>query len=193
MKNKNAMSTNDLVMYALLTAIVIVLQVLGSFIKFGPFSVSLVLAPIIIGAALGGEWLGAWLGLIFGVTVLFTDSAAFLAVNPLGTALTVIVKGILAGYVSGLTYKLLAEINGLFAVIVSGIVSPVVNTGVFLVGCKLFFMPLITEWAKGLGFGDNVGKYMIFGLVGTNFLVELAVNLLLSTTILRLLKIRKER
>ena len=56
-QKSQAMSTKNLVMYAVLTAIVVVLQLLGAFIKFGPFSISLVLVPIVIGAALLG-WKG---------------------------------------------------------------------------------------------------------------------------------------
>ena len=47
---------------ALLTAVVVILQLLGSFIRFGPFSISLVLIPIVVGAALYGAGAGAWVG-----------------------------------------------------------------------------------------------------------------------------------
>ena len=50
---------------ALLTAIVVVLQFLGFFLRFSTFSISLVLMPIVIGAALYGIGTGAWLGLVF--------------------------------------------------------------------------------------------------------------------------------
>ena len=50
-----------MVLAAILTAIVIVLQFLGAFIKLGPFSVSAVLVPIVIGAATCGVGIGAWL------------------------------------------------------------------------------------------------------------------------------------
>ena len=65
---------------------------------------------------------------------------------------------------------------------------PVVNTGVFLLGCKLFFMDTIAAWAEGLGF-ESVGKYMIFGLVGGNFLFEVLFNILLRPVIVRLIRI----
>jgi Predicted membrane protein len=84
---------------ALFTAIVVVLQLLGSVIRFGPFSISLVLIPIVVGAALYGKLAGAWLGLVFGLVVLLSgDAAPFMAVNPLGTVITVLVKGALAGF-----------------------------------------------------------------------------------------------
>jgi thiamine transporter ThiT len=52
MTNSRRESTKKLVLGAVLTALVIVLQLLGAFIRFGPFSISLVLVPIVIGAAL---------------------------------------------------------------------------------------------------------------------------------------------
>ena len=46
----------------ILTAIVVVFQFIGASIKFGTFSVSLVLIPIVIGAALGGKYDCSWNG-----------------------------------------------------------------------------------------------------------------------------------
>lgn len=72
-------NTKKIVGTGLFTAIVVVLQLVASAIKFGPFSITLVLAPIIIGAAMYGIGAGAWLGFAFGVTVLISgDAAAFL-------------------------------------------------------------------------------------------------------------------
>ena len=182
-------STRKLTGLALFTAIVVVLQFLGAFIRFGPFSISLVLIPIVVGAALYGPLSGAWLGFVFGMVVLLSgDAAAFLTVNPIGTVLTVLVKGALAGLCAGLVYRALEKLNEWVAVILAAVAAPVVNTGVFLLGCLVFFLPTVTEWATGLGF-SNVGKYMIFGLVGANFLFELLVNIVLSPVIVRLVKI----
>ena len=69
---KNRDLTYKLVGTALLTAIVVVLQLVGGAIKIGTFSISLVLMPIVVGAALFGIWSGAWLGLVFGVMVMAT-------------------------------------------------------------------------------------------------------------------------
>lgn len=187
MKTNN--KTKMIVGIGLMTAIVVVLQLLGSFIKFGVFSISLVLVPIIVGAALYGIGAGAWLGLAFGVTVLASgDAGAFLAVNPVGTVVTVLLKGVLAGLAAGGVYKLIEKKNKLIAVITAGVVAPVVNTGVFIIGCWLFFMPLITEWATAAG-AENAGLFVLTGVVGVNFFVELAINLVLSTVIVRIIKI----
>ena len=123
--------------------------------------------------------------------MLLTDSAAFMAVNPVGTVATVLVKGALAGFISGLVYDLIAQRNRTVAVACAALACPIVNTGIFLIGCKLFFMGLITGWAEQLGFA-NAASYMIYGLVGVNFLVEVLVNIVLCPIIVRLINIRKK-
>lgn len=181
--------TKKIVGIGLFTAIVVVLQLLGGGIKFGIFSISLVLVPIVVGAAVYGWQAGAWLGFAFGVTVLLTgDAAAFLAVNTLATVLVVLVKGTFCGLFSGLVYKLLENRSRTAAVVVAGVTCPVVNTGIFLLGCQLFFFETITQWAALYGY-PNAGNYMIFGLAGINFLIELAVNIVLAPVITRIIKL----
>lgn len=188
----NTGKTRKLTGIAIFTAIVVVLQLLGSFIRFGPFSISLVLIPIVVGAAMYGTAAGAWLGFIFGLVVLLSgDAAAFLGVNALGAIITVIAKGTLAGLCAGLVFRALAKTNTYVAVIASAIVCPVVNTGVFLLGCLLFFMETINGWAAEAHFA-NAGAYMIVGLVGLNFVFELLVNVILSPVIVRIISIGKK-
>ena len=184
-------STRTLTGLALFTAIVVVLQLLGGFIHFGPFSISLTLVPIVVGAALYGWQAGAWLGFVFSFVVLLNDSAAFLTVNAPATILVVLVKGIAAGACAGLVYRALAEKNEWLAVICAAIVCPVVNTGIFILGCELFFMPTISGWAEAAGF-PSAGNFLIYGMIGVNFLLELAINVILSPVILRLIKIGKK-
>ena len=183
--------TQTIVGLGLLTAIVVVLQALSLSIPVGIFRITLVLVPIIVGAALYGVFAGAWLGFVFGVVVLFTDAGAFLAVNIPGTIITVMLKGTMAGIVAGLVYKALAKKNKLIAVLLAGVAAPVTNTGLFLVGCALFFMDTINEWAIALGY-PSAGNYMIFGMVGINFFVELVINLALSTAIVQIIGIAKK-
>ena len=186
MQNTKQMSTKTLVLSAILTGIVVLLQFLGSFIKFGPFSISLVLIPIVIGTATCGKFVGAWLGLVFGIVVLISgDAAPFLAVSVPGTIITVILKGLGCGYVSGLVYKALEKKNRTLAVAASAVVCPVVNTGIFLIGCFTFFMSALTEWA-----GGDVAHYIVFVLVGGNFLFELLLNIIISPAIVRILNYR---
>lgn len=214
LKNKQ-ISTKTMVLIAIMTALVIVLQLLGSFIRFGMFSISLVLVPIVIGAAVCGAGAGAWLGLAFGIAVLLSgDAAAFLAVNPFGTIVTVLVKGTVAGFLAGLIYKYLSAFCSAFnekrqpakkewlnklisallkylPVVAAAIVCPLVNTGIFLIGCRLFFYETVAEWGAALGFA-NAAEYMFVGLAGLNFVFELITNVILAPVIVRLLSINNK-
>lgn len=183
--------TKKLVGLGVLTAIIIVLQALAISIRFGIFNITLVLIPIVVGAALYGYKAGAWLGLVFSVVVLFTDAGAFLAVSVPGTIITVLLKGTLAGLVAGIVYLALEKVNKYVACIVAAICAPIVNTGIFLIGCRLFFYETIKGWAEAAGFA-SAGAFMIISLVGVNFLVEMGINIILSPTILRLVNLGKK-
>ena len=181
--------TKSMVGVGLFTAIVVVLQFLGGGIKFGMFSISLVLVPIVVGSAVYGWKSGAWLGFAFGAAVLLSgDAAAFLVVNPLATVFVVLVKGIACGLVAGLLFHLLETVNRTLAVFSAAVICPIVNTGVFLLGCKFFFLETVSEWGAALGY-ENVAAYMFLGLAGVNFLIELCVNVLLAPVIVRLVRI----
>ncbi len=186
--NTNHTRTQRLVLGAVFTALVIVLQLLGSFIRFGMFSVSLVLVPIIIGAALCGTRIGAWLGFVFGVAVLLSgDAASFLTVSVPGTVITVLLKGTLCGLAAGAVYNLINTRNRYLAIIAAAIVCPVVNTGIFLLGCVVFFLETVAGWGAALGF-SNAAEYMFLGLAGGNFIFELLTNLVLTPVIVTILK-----
>ncbi len=199
MTKTSKLSTRALVLGAILTALVFLLQYMGSFIKLGPFSISLVLIPIVIGAATCGTAIASWLGFVFGFAVLISgDAAAFLAVTVPGTIITVLSKGVLCGFFAAISYKAGLKVfakfkNGRYlAVIIAAIVCPVVNTGVFLICCSLFFMETLTEWAMAANHGGGVVHYMIFVLVGINFIAELITNIILSPIVSRLIDIRNK-
>ena len=184
--------TKNMVGVALFTAIVVVLQLLGGGIKVGGmFSISLVLIPIVVGSAVYGWQAGAWLGFAFGVAVLMSgDAASFMAVDFMATVLVVLVKGTVCGLVAGLAYKLMEQRGKPYAVYTAAVLCPVVNTGIFLLGCQFFFLETIAEWGRSLGF-ENVYAYMFLGLTGINFVIEVVVNIVLAPMIIRLIKIGK--
>ena len=192
-KTNKRMSTETLVLAALMTALVVILQFMGAIVRLGPFQCSLVLMPIVIGAAMCGPKISAWLGFVFGMVVLLNgDAAAFLTVNAIGTVITVLTKGTLCGLCAGLVYNLLKEKNKYLAVFIAAIVCPVVNTGVFLIGCFLFFFKTVEAWGLAMGF-ENVIEYMFLGLVGGNFLFEIITNIILCPAIVRVLNLRKTK
>lgn len=175
---------------AILTAIVFLLQFIP--IKLGMFNLTFVLVPIVIGVALCGTYAGPWLGFVFGVAVLVSgDAALFLGFTVVGTIVTVLLKGTLAGLGAAFVYKLLQKKNRYLAVAVSAVATPIINTGIFFLGCVIFFFNDIqTFWQLESG---GVVAFVITGLIGLNFFVELAVNLILVPTVYRLIEIAKKK
>lgn len=186
--------TRKLVLSAIMTAIVVILQVMAVLTRavLPAFSINLVLIPIVIGAAIGGVGIGGWLGFISGVAVLISgDATAFLVINIPGTIITVLLKGLLSGVAAAFVYKLLENKNRYVAVLTAAVVCPVVNTGVFVLGCYTFFMETIRAWGTGLGY-DNAFAYIILGMIGINFIIELVLNIILSPTVVKLIDIKKK-
>ena len=63
-KNKLNDKTYRLVGLGILTAIIIVLQVIATYFPTKPFAITLALIPIVIGAAIFGSGAGAYLGAV---------------------------------------------------------------------------------------------------------------------------------
>ena len=183
--------------YGLFAAIVVVLQVIATFVKFGPVNITLALAPIIIGAALYGRRFGAFVGTVLGVVIsvlgAFGLDGGFVLMlaqyHPVIIFLVATLKTTFAGYFAGLIYELIAKKNTLAAVIASGIVCPVVNTGLFVAAMLVFFKEALISMAGG----TEIMSFIVFGLTGVNFLVEVGVNLVLATAITRVIKVLKKQ
>ena len=169
---------------ALLMALVVVLQFIGGMIPpIGGFSISLVLIPIVLGAALYGPGTGALLGAVFGLVVTVNcitgadigGQMVFLA-NPILCIAVVMGKGILAGLASGFVYKALKGVNSYVAMLLAAAVCPIVNTGTFVICMLTFFKDVLSVWAGG---GD-IMAYVLSGLMLCNFVPELIINLVFS-------------
>lgn len=193
-KRTSRENVRRLALAAILTAIVFVLQMLGSLTKIGLFSsAALVLIPIVVGAALLGWQYSGWLGLVFAAAVLISgDAAPFLAVSVPGTIITVVLKGVLAGAASALVYVLISKKNATLAAILAAVTCPIVNTSVFLIGCRVFFWSTLSRWAAALNI-SSVSYYAVFVLVGVSFLIELGLCLVLSPLALRVIQIGKKK
>lgn len=182
---------------ALLIAMIVVLQFIGSMIPpiGGMFSISLVLIPVVIGAALYGPSAGAILGAAFGAMVAINCATGadpgghmvFQSSVPM-CIFVVMTKGILAGLAAGFTYRALSRYNTYIAMLCTAIICPVVNTGVFLLCMNLFFKDVLTAWAAG----KDIFVYMLSGIVLCNFVPELIINVVFSAAGQRIIHIVKK-
>lgn len=183
MKANQNNTLKTLVSVGLLTALATAL----SLIKIPIFGVSitLVLPVVIIGSAVFGPLVGAWLTIIPNI-ITFSEAGIFMVYSPAGCVVTLLLKGILAGLASGYIYKLLSGKHPIGAVTCSAIVAPVVNTGVFVFGCYLCIWEHLVALAGENGVGIGM---LLFGLAGFNFIIELILNVILCPSILRIIQI----
>lgn len=170
---------------ALLMAMVIVLQFVGSMIPpiGGTVSISLVLIPIIIGSAIYGPGAGAILGMTFAVVTLINcitgadpGGAMVFQANPVMCVLVVVGKSILCGLASGWVYALISKKSAYVAMLCAAIICPIVNTGVFVTCMMIFFKPVLSAWAGG----TDVITYVLTGLILCNFVPEMLLNVVFS-------------
>ena len=200
MRNKNIVKMAQI---AMLMALVVVLQTVGTFVKVGAFNLSLVLIPIVIGGYLFGAKTGALLGGAFGVMALIysisgSDAGGFMMwqANWWLTAIVCLVKGIAAGWVSGWISTTLAKKEKSFlGILLASIAAPVVNTGIFLVFLTTCYKETLISWAAGSGYGNSasaLATYILMGIVLVNFAFELVTTTVLSPTTKRIIEaIRK--
>lgn len=188
---KNPFTVRNMPLIAILTAIEIVLQFVGNHIAFGPVSINLSLIPIALGAITLGPWVGLFLGLINSLFVLLAPSTAlFYNVSVGGTILIVLVKSSAAGFLGGLAYLLLHRYNNLMATIVTSILVPVVNTGIFVVGALTFFRPILEE---NSGSFANIYEFLFIGMIGWNFIFEISTSIVLIYPLYRLVNIYQQK
>ena len=187
---------------ALMSAIVVVLQLVGSFIRFGPVSVSLVLIPIVVGAAMYGPSAGAVLGGVYGVCSFLQCLGLLLpsplgmgliAINPVFTAITCIVPRVLCGLFAGLVYKALKNIDktNFLSHSLACLTCPLLNTVFFMSSLMIFFGQ--TELMQG--FMDTLGVYnplmFVLAFVGINGLVEAIACFVIATAVAKTLTLKR--
>ena len=198
-RRKQKQQLLSLVQLALLTAVILVLQLAGVAIHLpipGATNISLVLIPIALGAMLLGPAAGAFLGFVFGLVVYISGGVMHLDFftgflfdnNPLITAGICLVKSTLAGFLGGLVYRLLSKKNVLLAVFAAAAVIPLVNTAVFCLGC-LVILDTIRGLMSAAAIGGTAIHFIFIGCAGLNFVFELAVNMIFSPALERIIRL----
>ena len=178
-----------MVRIALLSALVIVLQLFFSAVKVGPVTLNFVLVPIVIASVFISPTAGLIVGTLAGITTfiqVFTSADPFylflMTNNPVATALICIVKTAVAGLLAGLVYRLISKVSKYKSlnIILPAIVCPLVNTGLFCLGMYIFFgNAMLADSTYASLVGGNLIYFIIVGLAGINFVIELILNVVL--------------
>ncbi|MGN1078143.1 MAG: ECF transporter S component [Candidatus Gallimonas sp.] len=199
MKKRNLFSAKNVAYFAVLLALVVVLQLFASAIPMFGVTINLSLIPIVLAGIFFGMWGGGFMGLVSGlITFIVTavmgrePSTAFLfQTNPAVLTLICIGKTTVAGFVSGLVYRLIAKKNALVAAYVASALVAILNTGIYMLGMVLM--------------KDNVASFLgteataqvvfvtVFGLIWLNFVLEIAVNVLFAPAVHRIVLVVEKK
>lgn len=151
--NSRREKTLKLVQLAMWTAITFILAFVPylGYLTIGPFSITTVHIPVIIGAVILGPAAGAFLGCVFGITSIIQATLQmpitafmFSPFVPFGNFYSVVialVPRILVGVFAAYVFKLIKikDKRGYFASLAAGLVGSLTNTVLVLGGVYLFF------------------------------------------------------
>ncbi len=190
-RNQNILSV---VLLSLLTALGIAFSFFSFPIATG-LNITLTGVFVAITATLFGPSIGAYVGFIWGtfsliqgVTGMDPSGPVLFATNPFGLVFTCYFPRILDGFLVGLISKFIKKWekgNKVVTGIVSSILVVVLNTFVFL-SCYIgFFYPSLKDAILNATGAQTVtlGAILTFLLIsaGLNFILELAINLVIDT------------
>lgn len=169
---------STLVRLALLSAIIVIMAFtpLG-FLNVGPFAITFITIPVIIGAITMGPTAGLFLGGMFGLMSFiqcFQGSllgSVLLTINPFLTFFNCMVPRLLMGWLCGLLYRALNRSgkDSIAAVGTASISGALMNTVFFMTSFILCFGN--TEYVQNMQGGMNVFAFLV-GMVGVNGVVE---------------------
>lgn len=185
--------TLRLVQIALLTALMLLLQLAFGSLRIGPVTLSFSLVPLVIAAVFIGPGAGAFLGLVSGVVTFIQVLTAadpfytlLIATNPFVTAVICITKTTLAGLLAGLCYRTICKVSKYRSlnVILPAAVCPIINTGIFCFGMYFGFgSALQSSEVFGAAASASLFSFVLIGLAGVNFIYELLTNIVVCPII----------
>lgn len=193
MRSKSNVHTLKLVQLALLVAIILLLAFTPiGYIKLPMgLSITIVGLPVIIGAISLGPVGGAIFGTVFGLTSfaqafgLEPFGTMLFGINPIGTFITCMVPRILMGWLTGLIFRGLKQVDKTKTVsyLITSLSGSLLNTILFMTSLMIFFYntSAIQEMATSLN-ASNVFS-LVIAMVGFNAVAEAIVCGILGTTI----------
>ena len=165
-------------------AVIVVVQSLMTFVWPGVIPMNLALPVIVMGALLYGPVAGGFLGFAFATIVIWSGisgtaptSYMMWQTRPILMVLSNIIRGISIGVIPALLYRATSKSDLNVRTLVAASVTPIVNTGIFVFTLVMFYRDSLT-------IGDTSLLYHVFiVMTGTNFLLEMVVNIGLVTVI----------
>jgi len=192
----STMKTTDLTGLAMLTALVVILQLFATFITLPVANPNLTLIPVVIGGAIYGRRAGSWLGFTMAVVILATYLAGSVGLGPVimtrmpvQTVLITLFRGVMTGLIPATLFKLIKKKDMVVGAFAAALLCPVINTGIYVVGVVWLFKDIYFEIKQITG--GNI-YWILLTSIAANFTIEFILNTILSPVILTVIKVRSK-
>ena len=196
----NKKKTKNLVLMSLFIAIEVVMSntpFLG-FIPVGAIKATTLHIPVIIAGIVLGRKQGAFVGLVFGLCSLLSNTIAptvssfifspFIS-GSFFSAIIAIVPRALIGYIAGIVYEFLKKKNEVMGIICGSFIGALTNTILVLAGIYIIFG---AQYASLLNIDINTLLPYLLGVIATQGLIEAllgtVISLMASKVLLKLYK-----
>lgn len=197
--NSKFFSAKNVAILGILVALVVVLQLFASAIPMFGVTLNFSLIPIALAGILLGVIGGTIVGFTCGLVVFITmavlgqePSTAFLfQAQPILLTLMCIGKTTAAGALCGLVFNLLKNRNVHVAVYVGSFIIPVINTGIYMLGIILM-KDAAADFLKLSVSSAGIVFSVVFASIWLNFVLEIAINVILTPVVYRVVKIIKK-
>ncbi|MEG0750505.1 MAG: ECF transporter S component [Oscillospiraceae bacterium] len=185
----------NLVRFAILSALIALLAFTSlGYLTVGPFAITFLHLPVIVGAVMLGPGIGAALGLVFGLCTFAKCFGAdplgvfLMQISPLRLFVLCVVPRVLMGLLVGLIFRALYKAlkGGRAAYVISSLSGALLNTLLFMSSLFLLF----GGYESFLSFigAEKVTLALIASLVGLNGILEAAVCLLFGFALKRIVQ-----
>ncbi len=196
--NSKFFTAKNIATLGILVALVVVLQLFASSIPMFGVTLNFSLIPIALASILLGWVGGGIVGFVCGVVVFITtavlgqekSTALLFQTEPVILTIMCISKTTLAGIFSGLVFKWLKRYNLTMSTVVSSLIIPVVNTGVYLLGIVLM-SGSVAEFLSLTSFSANVVFIAVFTIIWLNLVLEIAITSIFTPVLHRVIKVLK--
>jgi len=156
--------------YLMIAAVIIVLQIVSTYITFGSFPITLTLIPITLSGLLFGKKIGILEALVFGIYVAITCifgidayGATLFSIHPFIITITVLIKPVIGVVLAVFTFNHIK--NKKAALFAASCITPLVNTLVLELSLIVFF--------------DTTIVVAVSTFISINVLIELLANVVL--------------
>ena len=174
------LDTRRMVLLAMLSGILLIMSFtpLG-YLNIGPLAISLNMIPVAIGAVALGPGGGAFLGAVFGITSclqcvgiggISQMGVILFEISPILTILQRFATRVLAGWLTGIVFKLLHRPRFPLASYIAGFSAALFNTVFFMAALVLLFGS--TDYLQDMIAGRNILLFIV-SFVGINAVVEM--------------------